>query len=359
LARGLIGARGPIGPAGKGGPPQDTSPALPGGPHPALTLVRRRLARAPLVLLVVIVGGFLLLEAAPGDAVDAYVASLGGDAGLVRELRARWGLDRSAPTRFLLYLVGLATGDLGRSLAFDRPVLSLVLERLPITLALAGSATLLAFALGTGLGILAGARPRGPLDRLLSAAALVLNATPSFWLGLLLALLFAVRLRWLPLAGIETIGAGYTGAARLFDVARHLVLPVSTLGLVYAALYLRLMRAGMVEAWRTDFVRVARAKGISRRRLVLRHVARNALLPVVTMLGLQSATLVGGSVVVENVFAVPGIGRLAAEAVIQRDFPLLLGILIVSALLVLLVNLLVDLLYARIDPRVELAARTP
>lgn len=354
MARGLIAGPEPV---ETGDPEAGTPPLLPR--HPALLLARRRLAQAPFVLLIVITGAFLLLEAAPGDAVDAYLAGLGGDAGLVAELRERWGLDRSAPTRFLLYLAGLATGDLGWSVAFGRPVLAVIAERLPITLALAGAATALAFALGTGLGVLAGARPGGPLDRLLSATALLLNAVPTFWLGLLLALLFAVRLRWLPSAGIETIGAGHTGLARFLDIARHLVLPTVTLGLVYAALYLRLLRAGMVEAWRSDYVRAARAKGIPRRRLVLRHVARNALLPVVTMLGLQSATLIGGSVVVESVFAVPGLGRLAAEAVTQRDLPLLLGILLVSAVLVVLVNLVIDLLYARLDPRVELAARTP
>lgn len=331
-----------------------SAPILGANPRPALALARRRLAQAPVVLLIVLSGAFALLEAAPGDAVDAYLAGLGGDAGLVQELRARWGLDRSAPTRFLLYLAGLATGDLGWSVAFDRPVAAVVLERLPVTVALAGAATALAFALGTGLGVLAGARPGSPVDRLLSTLALVLNAVPSFWLGLVLALVFAVRLRWLPLAGIETIGAGHAGLARLADIARHLVLPTATLGLVYAALYLRMMRAGMVEAWRTDHVRAARAKGIPRRRLVLRHVARAALLPVVTILGLQSATLIGGSVVIESVFAVPGLGRLALEAVVQRDLPLLLGILVVSALLVMLVNLVVDLLYARLDPRVEL-----
>lgn len=343
----------------EGGPLPAPSPRESAGPPPTLRLARRRLAQAPFVLAIVVVGAFLLLEAAPGDAVDAYVASLGGDAGFVHDLRTRWGLDRSAPTRFLLYLAGLATGDFGWSVAFGRPVLTVILERLPVTLALAIGATAVAFLLGTGLGILGGARPGGPLDRLLSALALLLNAVPSFWLGLLLGLLFAVELRWLPLAGIETIGVHYTGLARLLDTARHLVLPTLTLGLVYAALYLRLVRAGMVEAWRSDFVRAARAKSISRRRLVLRHVARNALLPVVTMLGLQSATLIGGSVVVESVFAVPGLGRLAAEAVTQRDLPLLLGIVIVAASLVLIVNLVVDLLYARLDPRVELGLRSP
>ncbi|MCS7267515.1 MAG: ABC transporter permease [Geminicoccaceae bacterium] len=323
---------------------------------PGLALARRRLAQAPAVLAIVITGGFLLLEAAPGDAVDAYVASLGGDAGFVRELRERWGLDRSVWTRFLLYLAGLVTGDLGVSLAFDRPVAELVLERLPITLALAAAATSLALLLGAGLGLLCGSRPGGLADRLASAFVLALNATPSFWLGIVLVLVFAVRLRWLPSAGIETIGAGYAGVARLLDVARHMVLPVLTLGLVYAALYARVLRAGMVEAWRSDFVRAARAKGLPRKRLVLAHVARNALVPLLTVLGLHGAAMVGGSVVVESLFAVPGLGRLAFEAVIARDHALLVGIVLVCALLVILLNLVVDLLYGRLDPRIELAS---
>jgi peptide/nickel transport system permease protein len=308
------------------------------------------------VVLIVMTGTFLLLEAAPGDAVDAYLAETGGDAGLVAGLRREWGLEGALPQRFLAYVAGVLTLDLGWSLAFSRPVLAVILDRLPNTLLLMGSALALSAGLGILLGVLAGARPGGWRDRLLSAVALVLYATPSFWLGLMLMILFAVKLAWLPLGGIETIASGKTGINRAFDIARHLVLPSLSLGLVYLALYLRLMRAGMVEAWRSDFVRTARAKGLRRRRLVLRHVARNALLPVVTMLGLQAGSLLGGSVVVESVFAVPGLGRLAAEAVAQRDVALLLGIILAGTVLVIAVNLLVDLVYARLDPRVAVEA---
>lgn len=322
---------------------------------PGLALVRRRLAQAPLVLALVITGCFVLLEAAPGDAVDAYVASLGGDAGFLHELRARWGLDKTPWTRFLLYLAGLATGDLGISLTFNRPVRTLLLERLPITLLLAFSAMAVALLVGGILGFLAGSRPGSLRDRLASACVLALNATPSFWLGIVLVLLFAVRLRWLPSAGIETIGADYRGLARLCDLARHMVLPVLTLGLVYAALYARVLRAGMVEAWRSDFVRAARAKGIPRRRLLFAHVARNALVPLVTVVGVHGASMVGGSVVVESLFAVPGLGRLAFEAVVYRDPALLVGVVLVCALLVIILNLAVDLLYGWLDPRIELA----
>jgi peptide/nickel transport system permease protein len=215
-----------------------------------------------------------------------------------------------------------------------------------------GTALALSFALGTALGIVAGARPGSGRDRILSLGSLALYAVPSFWLGLVLAVIFAVRLRWLPLSGFETIASDLTGPARAADIARHLILPVASLGLLYLALYLRMMRGAMAEVWRRDHVLAARARGLPRRRIVLAHVARNALLPLVTMLGLQAAAMLGGSVVIESVFAIPGLGRLAYEAVGDRDAALLMGIILASAALVIAVNLAVDLLYAALDPRV-------
>ena len=319
----------------------------------ALGLIRRRLVGSLPVLLIVVVGSFLLLEAAPGDAVDAYLLSIGGgDPAFVRSLRESYGLDGSLPARLWLYLSALGRLDLGWSVAFGRPVADLVLERLPVTLWLMGSAVSLAFALGSALGIVAGARPGSLADRLLSAGSLALYAVPGFWLGLVLILVFSVQLRWLPTSGIETIASGKAGFARALDIARHLVLPVAALGFIYLALFLRMMRAGMAQAWRQDYVLGARARGIARRRIVLDHVARNALLPLVTMLGLQAASMLGGSVVIESVFAVPGFGRLAHEAVAGRDAPLLAGIILVSAVLGVVVNLAVDIAYAVLDPRV-------
>jgi peptide/nickel transport system permease protein len=319
----------------------------------AFALLRRRLLGSIPVLLLVVVGTFLMLEAAPGDAVDAYLAtSGGGDAALIAALREAWGLDRSLLARLAAYLWSLAHLDLGWSVTFSRPVLEIILERLPTTLLLMGSATALSFGLGAALGIVAGARPGSAADRLLSAGSLALYAVPGFWLGLVLLVLFSVELRWLPSGGIESIASGLSGFARAADVARHLVLPVTALGLIYMALYLRVMRAGMAEAWRMEFALAARARGIPRRRIVLRHIARNALLPLVTMLGLQSAQMLGGSVVIETVFSVPGLGRLAGEAVSSRDTPLLIGIILMSAVLVIVVNLAVDWLYGLLDPRV-------
>lgn len=322
----------------------------------ALRLIRRRLIGAVPVLFIVILGSFFLLELAPGDAVDAYLVTTGGsDAAMIEALRKAWGLDQSAMARFGAYLASFARFDLGWSVSLSRPILDVILERLPNTLLLMSCATTLAFALGSALGIVAGARPGSLRDRFLSIGSLALYAVPGFWLGLVLVIVFSISLRWLPLSGIETIASGKHGLARALDIARHLVLPVTALGLIYLALYLRMMRAGMAEVWRLDFVRALQARGIPRRRIVLRHVARNALLPLITMLGLQSASMLGGSVVIESVFAIPGLGRLAQEAVASRDTALLLGIVLVSAVLVILINLAVDILYAWLDPRIGAA----
>lgn len=317
------------------------------------TLLRRRALSAIPVMLIVLIFTFVLLENASGDAVDAYLVSIGGgDAGLRDALREQYGLNGSMLARFWLYASSVLRLDLGWSLAFDRPVLGLILERLPNTLLLMGSATALAFILGTALGIVAGARPGGLTDRVLSTLSLMLYATPGFWLGLVLAIVFAVQLRWLPTSGIETIASGKQGFARALDIARHLVLPVASLGLIYLALFLRVMRTAMAAVWPLDFVLFAASKGLSRRRIVLRHVARNAALPLITVLGLQAATMLGGSVVIESVFAIPGFGRLAQEAVSGRDTPLLMGIILTSAVFVILVNLVVDILYSVLDPRI-------
>ena len=319
----------------------------------ALTLVRRRLLGSIPVLLLVVALTFLLLESASGDAADAYLLSIGGgDAAFAETLRQAYGLDQSVWARLWLYVQALVRLDLGWSVAFNRPVSDLVLERLPNTLLLMGTATALSFALGSFLGILAGSRPGSLRDRLLSAGSLTLYAVPGFWLGLVLVIVFSVWLRWLPTSGLETIASGKHGLARAADIGRHLVLPVGALGVVYTALFLRVMRSGMAEIWERDFILFARARGIPRRRILLSHVARNALLPLVTVLGLQSAAMLGGSVVIESVFAIPGFGRLAHEAVSGRDAPLLMGVILVSAVMVIAVNLLIDVVYAALDPRI-------
>ena len=316
-------------------------------------LALRRLAQSVPVLLIILVGLFLLLQLAPGDTVDALLAQMGGgDAAVAARLRQDYGLDVSVPVQLGRYLVRLLSFDLGVSAIYGKPVASVIFERLAVTALFMSCALAFAFSAGLVLGVLAARRVNGWPDTLISTLGLVFYAIPSFWLGLMLIVLFSVKLAWLPPGGFESIGAGLTGLAHIWDVAQHLVLPILSLSLIFLAIYLRLMRASMLEVMTLDFVRTARAKGLSEGHVLRRHVLRNALLPMVTFVGLQFSTMLGGSVVVESVFSLPGLGRLAFESVVQRDLNTLLGIVLVSAVLVIVVNFIVDLLYAKLDPRI-------
>ncbi|ONG53502.1 ABC transporter permease [Pseudoroseomonas deserti] len=318
-----------------------------------LLLALRRLAASLPTLLLILVGLFLLLQLAPGDTVDALVAQMGGgDPAMIEQLRSFYGLDAPVLVQLGRYLLRLVTLDLGFSAIYGKPVADVILERLPVTLLLMATALSFAFAAGMGLGVVAARRVNRWPDSLISTLGLVFYATPSFWFGMMGIVVFAVRLSWLPAGGFEEIGSGNEGLTRVLDIAWHLVLPVATLALTYLATYLRIMRASMLEVMTLDFVRTARAKGLGETAVVLRHVLRNALLPGVTLMGLQAGTMLGGSVVVESVFALPGLGRLAYESVVQRDVNTLLGIVFVSALLVIAINFIVDMLYAKLDPRI-------
>jgi peptide/nickel transport system permease protein len=318
-----------------------------------LALALRRLAASLPTLLLILVGLFLLLQLAPGDTVDALMAQMGGgDPAQMAQLRTFYGLDAPVLVQLTRYLLRLVQLDLGYSAIYGKPVSEVILERLPVTLLLMGTSLCFAFAAGMALGVLAARRANQWPDALISTLGLIFYATPSFWFGMMGIVVFSIRLAWLPSGGFEEIGSGHTGLARVADIAWHLVLPVTTLALIFLATYLRIMRASMLEVLSLDFVRTARAKGLSQTGVLLRHVLRNALLPGLTLIGLQAGTMLGGSVVVESVFNLPGLGRLAYESVVQRDLNTLLGIVFVSALLVILVNFVVDLLYAKLDPRI-------
>jgi peptide/nickel transport system permease protein len=318
----------------------------------ALRLVARRCLAALPTLFIVSLGAFLLLETAPGDAADAYLAETGGDAGFAHELRQRLGLGGGLAQRLLRFYGGLVNGDLGTSAVFDRPVVTVIVERLPTTLLLMASAVAFAALCGSLLGLLAGARPGSWRDHAISVATLGLLAIPNFWLALLLVVWFGVRLPWFPTSGLQSFDAASTRWSAALDVARHLVLPTIALGAGYLALYARTLRAGMVGAWRADHVRAARARGLPERSVVWRAVARPALLPVVVLFGQQAGTLFGGSVVTETVFGIPGLGRLAFEAVAGRDSLLLVGVVMAGTVVVIVANLLVDLVLVRLDPRI-------
>src|SRR3954452_18975643 len=318
-----------------------------------LKLAGRRLAASIPTLVLILIGGFLLLQFAPGDTVDAMMAQMGGgDAATARELRRFYGLDLSIPMQLGNYLWRLIRFDLGFSSIYGKPVATVILERLPPTILLMTASLSFAFFFGLLLGVVAARGVNKWPDTLISTLGLVFYATPSFWFGLMAIVVFSIYLQWLPAGGFEDITMAHTGLSRILDIARHLLLPTLTLGLIFLAIYLRIMRASMLEVLNLDFVRTARAKGLDEPRVVPRHVLRNAMLPMVTLIGLQAGTMLGGSVVVESVFALPGLGRLAYESVVQRDLNTLLGITFVSALLVIAVNFLVDLVYARLDPRI-------
>jgi peptide/nickel transport system permease protein len=318
-----------------------------------LRLAGRRLAASIPTLFLILIGVFLLLQFAPGDTVDALMAQMGGgDAATAKELRKFYGLDLSVAMQLVNYLWRLIRLDLGFSAIYGKPVAIVIAERLPVTLLLMTTALSFAFFMGLLLGVVAARRVNRWPDTLISTLGLIFYATPSFWFGLMAIVVFSIYLQWLPAGGFEDITVVHTGLSRTLDIAAHLVLPALTLGLIFLAIYLRIMRASMLEVLNLDFVRTARAKGLDETRVVTRHVLRNALLPMVTLIGLQAGTMLGGSVVVESVFSLPGLGRLAYESVVQRDLNTLLGIVFVSALLVIVVNFAVDLAYARLDPRI-------
>lgn len=323
---------------------------------PRLRYVGRRLLQSVPILLAIAVCNFVLLKSAPGDVADV----LAGEAGsatpeYLAALKAQFGLDQPYWMQLLQYVWRLLRLDLGWSFRNNESVLSLIGSRLPATLLLMVGALGLAFIAGAALGVLASRRVNSWVDNLISVVALLFYATPIFLIGLGLIVVFAVHLGVLPTGGLSTVGAGYTGLRAAGDVALHLLMPLITLALFFLALYARLMRASMLEVFNQDYVTTARAKGLSEGLITVKHVMRNAMLPMVTMLGLQVGTLLGGSVLVETVFAWPGVGRLAFEAVMSRDLNLLLGILLICSVIVIVVNIFVDLAYAWLDPRIEIA----
>jgi peptide/nickel transport system permease protein len=297
---------------------------------------------------------FLLLKLVPGDAADVMALQSGSaTTESLKDMRQSMGLDKPVFVQLGTYVVRLAKLDLGYSVRFNTPVTDLILVRLPNTLLL----MTVALGLALVLGILAGwvmALFRGTIiDRVLQLVVLLLYSTPGFWIGLMAIVLFSVKLGWLPIGGNMTVGQTYQGVAMLLDRAWYLVLPAFALASFYIAIYAPLMRASMLEVQQQDYMRTAAAKGLHPFIIQWRHALRNALIPVSTVAGLHVGNLLGGAVVIETVFGWPGMGRLALDAVIGRDFNVLLGVLLMSSFVVIVVNILIDLLQAWINPRIE------
>jgi peptide/nickel transport system permease protein len=319
-----------------------------------LRLLASRLGQALLLVLAVVVLNFALVHAAPGDPVETIAGASGGmSEELKAELRQSYGLDKPLPVQLGVYLSRVVQLDLGYSYFFNLPVVDLIAERIPATLLLVLSSVICAFLLGTGIGVLAARKPNGLLSQTITVLSLVGFAAPVFWTGIMLVILFASILPIFPVSDMRSIDGSSEGIAGVLDVAWHLVLPTFTLSLVYLAHYSRLARASMLEVMGSDFIRTARAKGLADRVVLYKHALRNAILPVVTVLGLQFGNVLAGAILVETVFNWPGLGRLAFESVLRRDYPTILGVLLLSAVVVLVMNMLTDLCYRLVDPRIQ------
>jgi len=302
----------------------------------------------------VVVFNFLLIHAAPGDPVHM----LAGDAATpeyVERVRREFGLDRSIAVQLATYVQKLTHGDLGSSFVHRQPVADLIVARLPPTILLMGTALLISVSIGVSLGMLAAWRPNSWLDHATRIVSVTGFSLPIFWLGQLLLLVFALWLNWFPVQGMQSLRAPMTGMGRWLDLLRHLALPAVTFAVYNIALLGRLTRTTMVELLREDFVRTARSKGLSERRVFVKHAFRNAMIPLVTVVGTNLGLLLMGSVLTETVFGWPGLGRLMYEALYGRDYPVLMGLFVCVSAAVVLANLVTDLAYARLDPRIRLA----
>lgn len=302
-------------------------------------VVRRTLQAVPIVLGVVFIV-MSSLSFVPGDPVRLMLGDLATDE-MVADLRGRLGLDDPLPVRYVTYVGKLLRGDMGESIRDGRPVAAILGEALPATLRLGATAVAITLVFGVALGVIAAAAPNSPADNVIRVVSLVGLSMPVFWTGLLFIVLFSVELRWFPVSGSGTW--------------RHLVLPSVTLALPSLAILARLTRSSVLEVLGEDFVRTARSKGVARRSILFKHALRNALIPVVTALGIIVGQVVGGAVLTETVFSWPGVGRLTVFAIFSRDYVLVQGVVVVLASAYVFINLLIDLSYGLIDPRISYA----
>ena len=318
----------------------------------------QRLFYGLVLLVAVIVLNFVLIHLAPGDPAETIAGEMGGATEeMLAAIRASYGLDKPLSEQLWLYISRVAQGDLGQSFYFNAPVSELILQRVPATIILVLSALLLALVVGTLLGIIAARNPNGWFSHCITILALVGYAAPVFWTGILLLILFASVIPIFPVSGMYDITVSGGGLRRFFDIVHHLILPMTTLAIIYLAQYSRLARASMLDVLGADYIRTARAKGLAENIVVYKHALRNAILPIVTIAGLQFSQLLSGAVLVETVFNWPGLGRLAFDSILRRDHPTILGILFFSALLVIVANVITDLAYRLIDPRIKTGAR--
>ena len=318
------------------------------------TAIIQRIVLGFVLLIAVIVLNFLLLQLAPGDVVDSMLAEAGGgDLVLAAKLRMEYGLDQPIYVQLFKYLGQVLSGDLGYSFYYDDTVSALILGHLPTTLMLTLSALVLAVTIGTLFGVYAAIKPRGLFSNFVTVFSLLGYATPVFWLGMIILLVFALYLPIFPAFGIRSIPEPENLFDRILDVINHLVLPTFTLAILYLANYSRISRASMLDVLGADYIRTARTKGLSEFKVIFKHALKNAALPVVTLAGLQLGHIFSGAVLVETVFSLPGLGPLLYESIVRRDYPVILGVLFGAASMTIVANIITDLVYKRMDPRIQ------
>lgn len=320
-------------------------------------MILQRIGYAIGLLTAVLVLNFLLMHAAPGDIADTIAQDMGGaDAEIMAQIRRDYGLDQPVWQQLLKYIGNVLQGDLGYSFFYNTPVVDLLIERVPATLLLVITAQVLAIIVGVLLGVVAARRPNGLTSHFVTLLALFGYAAPVFWTGIMLLIAFSLMIPLFPVAGMSDVTLEGGWWVHALDVAHHMVLPVITLASIFLALYSRLCRASMLEVLGSDYIRTARAKGLSETQIVMKHALKNSLSPVVTLAGLQFSGVISGAVLVETVFSWPGLGTLVLQSIIARDTPTILGILFFSSLVVVVVNLITDLVLRLIDPRVRTGA---
>jgi len=312
-------------------------------------ILRRILGAIPLIFLVLVIN-FLILHLAPGDPVFFFIqGGAGTTEEYVAQIRQMLGLDRSLGEQFLIFMKNLVQGDLGYSHFYQRPVFDLIIERLPITFLLVILSTIFASVAGIILGTFAGTKPYSAVDHINTSVAVFGYSIPTFWLGQLLIIGLSIHLDIFPTGGIPS---RFTGGVGIIEWIRHLILPVISLGFVQLALAARVMRASTLEILGMDYILTARAKGLKESVVIFKHALRNAVLPVLTVTSVNFAFQFTGALIIETVYSWPGLGRMMFESVFRRDYPILMGLLIVSSIAVIVVNLIADLLYGYVDPRI-------
>ncbi len=315
-------------------------------------LILRRFLLAIPTLFVVSFLSFGIMKAAPGDPVRMYVAG-GMSKGSVEDIeriRHNLGLDRPIYVQYIAWLRNTLRGDLGYSLATRRPVAQIIAEKLPASISLMGISFLLSMTIGIGIGVLSAAKQYSLFDYVVTVLAFLGNSLPAFWIALMLIWLFSVRLGWLPTGHMSSYE---TTDSPILDYAKHYVLPVTTLSLVSLVSWVRYQRASMLESLQQDYVRTARAKGLAERVVLIRHAWRNSLVPIVTLIGFSVANLVGGSYIIETIFSWPGMGQLGFDALLKRDYPVMMGVTLLSAIFIIFGNLLADLTYILVNPQIR------